>query len=94
MLFCLFIELILLAFIVLDIYKIINKKTLHNKINCLEGLLIIGFFLGLAIIYFAKYDSFISEWLNTNYQFYHIYLLTSLLWLVVRVISFLKIRRR
>lgn len=89
MIFCFAIEIIILLYIVLDLLKM--KKILNDKyINFLRMILAISFGFLFAYAFFSGKESKIILLINNNREFYFIYLISVMAWLILEIISYLK----
>lgn len=87
MIFCLSVEAIILLWIVLDIVKLTKKKR-SKYFNFLEIVLTGMFALLFIYVILNGKELEILSWINNNSQFYLIYLLSALIWVMLNCILY------
>ena len=89
MILCLLIEVITLLFIVIDLVKLITKKS--NKYFKYFEIILMGMFIILFIgIFLSSKETEVLVWINHNSTFYLVYLLSTLIWVVLNFILYQK----
>lgn len=87
MIFCLSVEAIILLWIVLDLVKLTKKKR-SKYFNFLEIVLTGMFVLLFIYVILNGKELEILSWINNNSQFYLIYLLSALIWVMLNCILY------
>ena len=87
MTFCLSVEAIILLWIVLDLVKLTKKKR-SKYFNFLEIVLTGMFVLLFIYVILNGKELEILSWINNNSQFYLIYLLSALIWVMLNCILY------
>lgn len=87
MIFCLSVEAIILLWIVLDLVKLTKKKR-SKYFNFLEIVLTGMFALLFIYVILNGKELEILSWINNNSQFYLIYLLSALIWVMLNCILY------
>lgn len=87
MIFCLSVEAIILLWIVLDLVKLTKKKR-SKYFNFLEIVLTGMFALLFIYVILNGKELEILSWINNNNQFYLIYLLSALIWVMLNCILY------
>lgn len=87
MIFCLSVEAIILLWIVLDLVKLTKKKR-SKYFNFLEIILTGMFALLFIYVILNGKELEILSWINNNSQFYLIYLLSALIWVMLNCILY------
>lgn len=89
MMFCLLIEIIILLFIGIDVFKLIKKKK-NKYINYFEIILVGVFFLLIVYIFLSEKEHEVLLWINNNSLFYLIYLLSAIVMALLNIILYFK----
>lgn len=94
MIFCILIEIYTILLIVINIMKLFKINFSFILTDKLEFIIITCFIMNYIIIFVFNFDAIILSWRNQYHNFYLLYLVSTLIWLVLECICYLRNRNK